>query len=423
MKLRYRLFLLFFVLGSIGFFTLAHSQDKFKLKPGAKGKLCVNCHVTFQEKIKSLFIHTPVKTGDCIGCHNPHASSHGKLLSADSAKVCYGCHSTMIPEKAKSSHKVVIDGNCSKCHDPHASKNKFNLLKAGNELCFDCHKEMGETIAKNKFKHSPVDGGCLNCHNPHASARANYLLRDPAPSLCLKCHKADSPSFVKQHMNYPVAGSDCSVCHNPHGSDKAGILFDNVHVPVSNKMCNQCHEDSASRNPLSTKKSGSDLCKGCHSNMINEVFGKNRLHWPLADKTGCLNCHNPHASAQKGLIKSKIVNLCGNCHKDTISRQGLSETKHPPISEGNCTVCHSPHSSDNISLMSQSSVIELCGTCHNWQKHSSHPIGEKAIDQRNKNLTLDCLSCHRSHGTKNKHFTHYEHETELCVQCHVGFRR
>jgi len=422
MKLRYKM-LLFFVVSTLSIVTLAYSQDKFKLKPGARGKICLNCNVSFQDKLKSPFIHTPVKAGECSGCHNPHSSSHEKFLAADKSKVCYKCHKSMIPEKASSVHKVIVDGNCILCHDPHASDNKFNLLKSGNELCFGCHKEMAESVPKVKFKHNPVEKGCLTCHNPHASAEAGSLLKDSVPSLCIKCHKTDKPSFVTGHMNYPVEKGRCTTCHNPHGSDRGVILYDNVHRPVANKMCNQCHNEPNSQNPFATKKTGYEICMGCHSNTINEIRSKNRMHWPVMSKRGCLSCHSPHASKQNSLLKSPMIELCGTCHGDTIQRQQRSQTKHPPIQEGNCTICHLPHSSDNSFLLNQPLVVEVCGTCHDWQRHSTHPIGEKVIDPRNSNLRLQCLSCHRSHGTENKQFIYFATTSEMCTQCHLQFSR
>ncbi len=426
MKSRYTIFPLLALVFSLGVIPLSYSQDnalKFKLKPGANGKLCLNCHVDFQDKLKKTFIHTPVKAGECTGCHNPHTSSHGKLLAADTGKICLTCHKEMSRPGDRSVHKVVAEGGCVKCHDPHSANNKFNLLKDGNELCFGCHKEIGATIAKVKFKHNPVSKGCLNCHDPHASAKYGFLLKNDVPALCVGCHKTDKPIFAKQHMNYPVANSRCTSCHDPHGSDMPGILYNNVHKPVANKMCNQCHQEPGSATPLKTRKSGSDLCRGCHNDMINTTMGKNRIHWPLLDKEGCLTCHNPHAAPRKGLLKDNMIVVCGKCHADTIKRQERSETKHPPIMEGKCTACHNPHSSDSVFLTNKSSIVDLCGGCHNWQKHSTHPIGEKYKDPRNKNVTLQCLSCHRSHGTEYKHFLYYPTTTELCVQCHEQFKR
>ncbi|MBP2674774.1 MAG: cytochrome family protein, partial [Deltaproteobacteria bacterium] len=104
-----------------------HAQDKFRLKPGAKGKVCLECHDAFKAKMKLPFVHTPVKAGECSDCHNPHTSSHGKLLAGEPGKICFSCHAGIVPAKARSAHKVAVEGNCAKCHDPHASKNKNAL--------------------------------------------------------------------------------------------------------------------------------------------------------------------------------------------------------------------------------------------------------------------------------------------------------
>lgn len=425
MKFRYKsLFLASLVaFVSAGIVCYAAEDNKFKLKPGASGKRCLECHVTFKEKLAKAFVHTPLKKGECTGCHDPHTSTHGKLLAADAINICATCHKSMIPPVALSVHKVVKDGACMKCHDPHSAPNKSNVLKAGNDLCAQCHKELVETAARVKFKHSPVGKGCLVCHDPHASGKAEFLLKDSVPALCVGCHKTDRPNFIKQHMNYPVANARCTGCHDPHGSDNAGILYSNVHRPVLSKMCNQCHEEATSPTPLKTKKVGYELCRGCHSEMVNKMLTRNRTHWPALGKDGCLSCHNPHASKKNRLLKGEMLTLCGGCHKDTIRRQEKSLTKHEPIEKGRCTACHDPHAADTVYLTKQASIIDLCGTCHDWQKHSSHPLGDKVRDPRNKNLSVQCLSCHRAHGTEYNHFIPFPTTNDLCVQCHEKFKR
>jgi DmsE family decaheme c-type cytochrome len=400
------------------------ADNKFKLKEGAKGKVCLGCHVKFQDILKKPFVHTPVKDGECTGCHSPHTSSHGHLLSADVNQICRTCHVDIPPQGAKSVHKPVADGDCVKCHDPHASDNKFNLKDKEAALCLGCHKDMADYTSKVKFKHKPVEeGGCTLCHDPHASLKNPYMLKDDVPGLCLSCHKAGTPAFARPHMNYPVEKARCTTCHNPHGSDKRGILYNDVHPPVANRMCNQCHEDPTSPEPFKTKKQGMEICKLCHGQKIAEIMDNNRVHWPVLDKQSCLTCHNPHASTQPSLLKADLITLCGSCHSDTIKRQQLSDTKHPPVTGGECTACHDPHSSNTVLLFNQPRTIDLCGQCHDWEKHSSHPIGAKFKDPRNRNLTMQCLSCHRAHGTEYKHMLPYATTTELCVKCHAQFKR
>jgi predicted CXXCH cytochrome family protein len=189
-------------------------------------------------------------------------------------------------------------------------------------------------------------------------------------------------------------------------------------------MCNQCHEEPTSATPFKTKKAGFELCRGCHYDMVNATLSKNRIHWPLVDRRGCLNCHSPHASKKAALLKGdSMTSLCGSCHQDTITRQEKALSKHNPVQEGMCTTCHSPHASDAVLLLNQRSVIELCTSCHDFSHHSSHPIGEKALDPRNKNLSLDCLSCHKSHGSEQKRLAHFQFGMDLCVQCHEQLKR
>ncbi len=414
----------------LGFAAPAHAKNEFKLKLGAKGQTCLKCHETFNKTLKSRYVHPLLKKGECIGCHVPHTSSHKGLLKADKAKLCYNCHKEVLPENALSSHDIVVEGSCETCHDSHGSNNRFILLKAGNKLCFDCHKDMSAELSEVRFRHKSIDKGkgCLNCHDPHASAKSNFLLERDAPSLCLKCHKTNKPSFAKKHMNYPVRTADCTSCHNPHGSNKRGVIFDVAHAAVTEGRCTECHQKPTS---LETKKKTTQLCRDCHQDMVAQTFNKNRVHWPLVDKVGCVNCHGPHATKEQKLLKGSIVNVCGQCHADTVELQEWS-IKNPknericePVKKGNCIACHSPHAADNPLLIREQDIsFALCGRCHEWETHSTHPIGEKFIDTRAKNLSLTCLSCHRACGTgNNPAMLPFTTTHELCLQCHFERRK
>ena len=399
------------------------AANPYNLATGARGQLCLSCHEGFKKTMSKKFIHTPLAEGDCSGCHNPHASNHGMLLEADANRICLTCHEDLVPENARSAHEIVAQGECVTCHDPHASDNRMNLVASGSDLCFGCHKEFGDQIAKNKYPHSPVKDDCMTCHSPHASAENPSLLREKAPGLCLQCHDAGKKSFKNIHVEYPVETADCSSCHNPHGSSTTSMLYDNVHEPLTKRMCKQCHEAPDSATPFATVKESFELCQGCHYDMINDAFNKDRMHWPVVDGKGCINCHAPHASAEAKLMKAPMKQVCNGCHNDTVARQDRAPTKHQPIADGECSTCHSPHSSNNPFILTESSTVDLCGQCHDWQTHSTHPIGDQVVDPRNPNLILDCLSCHRSHGTEYKHFIYTETINDLCVQCHSKYRR
>ena len=398
--------------------SAAPAGNPFKLKAGAKGKACLACHTDFAATTQKAFVHTPVKNGDCSDCHDPHASDHGKLLAAAPDAICQSCHADVVPAKSQSVHPDVIAGNCVKCHDPHASANKGNLLQAGNDLCQSCHKELTDHIAQAKFKHSPVTKSCLSCHDPHAGGTTRALLKKAAPELCVACHKPENPVFQKAHLGYPVAKADCVSCHDPHGSSDGSLLWASVHMPVKNKMCAQCHYDAGAPNALETKKQRIDLCKACHSDLVNTTLTQSRVHWAVLDQTACLNCHRPHAAPKAKLLKADEKELCGSCHADAVARQQRSVTKHPPIENGECSSCHRPHASNAVFLLDGKDELEVCAKCHDWGKHSTHPIGEKVVDPRNKNLTTSCSSCHRTHGSEFKHLAHFDMKKDMCLQCH-----
>lgn len=408
----------------VGHVAYAAAPDRdLKLKKGARAKLCVECHDEFAAKLKRSHLHTPLSEGDCTGCHDPHTSNNAMLLAAESGALCYECHDEMDASSARSVHEVFAEGKCAECHDPHASDNENNLLRTGSALCFECHKEMGEKIASNEYAHDPVEEDCLECHSPHYSEKDRKLLVDAQPGLCLECHEVDDASFKKRHKNYPVETGRCSLCHDPHGSSTEALLFDNVHDPVAGGECDECHMKATSKTPLALKDSGYEICEGCHYEDIADMLIKPRVHWALLGKDGCVNCHAPHGSANEGLLKDSMISVCATCHADTIARQARAKTKHEPIAEGECIECHSPHGSENLFILNESSPVEVCGACHDWEAHSTHPIGEKVIDPRNPNVTVSCLSCHRSHGTEYKHFIYFQNKDDLCVQCHTDYRR
>ncbi len=425
----------FFVcmLAALLFSTPVPAAHDASLKPGASGRQCLKCHEALQKTLKNRSVHPMLRAGKCTACHDPHTSSYKNLLISDVTSLCISCHKEMVPDKARSSHEVVVEGKCITCHNAHGSDNPSILSKSGNALCVECHQDYDTQAKAVQFKHEPLEKGqgCLSCHNPHASTLANDLLKKQVPALCATCHKTDRPTFSGRHMNFDVAGSRCDSCHSPHGSNKRGILYNDVHAPVAEKKCSACHPRPDDAKVLQTTQKGTLLCQQCHQDMIAETLSKKRVHWPLLEKVGCLNCHNPHGTKEKKLLNDTQFNVCGSCHQDTVQLQQWSiknpknESLCEPVRTGDCVSCHSPHAADNVLLMRQENIsIGLCGKCHEWETHSTHPIGEKTVDQRNRNLTVECLSCHLGCGTGNKAWMMpFATTYDLCTQCHVERRR
>ena len=52
--------------------------------------VCLQCHDDFEAALSARHVHTPLKSGKCSQCHNPHASDAEFLLAAEGNAVCAG---------------------------------------------------------------------------------------------------------------------------------------------------------------------------------------------------------------------------------------------------------------------------------------------------------------------------------------------
>ncbi len=324
----------------------AHQSPlRFQLK-GKKGKsvssLCFNCHD--QTIFTKKFQHGPVGAGDCIACHNAHASNAEKLLIAETAngEVCFQCHADRRDSfNLKQVHKPVKE-DCGKCHDPHSSDYKMQLHKPQNVLCKECHQKTSpklfKDIAAAKFKHTPVDEGrCADCHRAHSS---NYkpLLGDTMEKLCFKCHDELGDEVAdSKYRHGPVKTGDCTACHNKiHGSTYAKLLgrafpmdFYDSYSPTKYDLCFGCHNKDIARKKIT-------------SELTNFRDGKYNLHFLHVNrKKGrtCTSCHGAHASTQAKHVREEVP-FGGWSYpiQYTKTKEG-----------GTCVVgCHAPKTYDRI---------------------------------------------------------------------------
>ena len=161
------------------------SEKSFELTAKVPA-LCTQCHSSFGKK---NVLHSPVKDGDCLGCHKPHGASGRFLLDVgeDQTNLCLGCHDSA-PFKQKFMHGPVAVGACTKCHSPHESSGKFLLDGPVRDSCLKCHTDFAKSLKEAQVAHAPVkDGPCSSCHNSHGSPVAN-LLKKKMPDLCTRCH-------------------------------------------------------------------------------------------------------------------------------------------------------------------------------------------------------------------------------------------
>lgn len=169
-----------------------HSETKNNLK-AAQPALCNTCHLDVKVQMNKQS-HHPIKEGlmKCTQCHDQHGSFGPKMIKADTVnELCFKCHA----EKRGPffwEHPPVAE-NCMTCHVPHGSNHGKLLFSKPPLLCQSCHdtpQHPGTIYTSfNTFPGTAVSGknrmiarGCLNCHsNIHGSmgpsARGQHFLR------------------------------------------------------------------------------------------------------------------------------------------------------------------------------------------------------------------------------------------------------
>jgi DmsE family decaheme c-type cytochrome len=193
---------------------------------------CLGCHQYGEEH--SNFLRSAHKTNDvnCLDCHSPHHYRERQFLLVKSQpQLCYGCHSEIKPDFAKTFHHRVDEKliKCTDCHNQHGGFVNAQLRTSVSQdaVCLKCHAEKAGPFV---FEHAPlVTEGCTACHAPHGSANPRLLKRSNVNLLCLECHTVtfgstvrDTPGFHDQAAQFQA----CTLCHgNIHGSNFNQFFF------------------------------------------------------------------------------------------------------------------------------------------------------------------------------------------------------
>jgi hypothetical protein len=183
------------------------------------------------------------------------------------------------------------------------------------EACLQCHASDVRKAAgtQNRYADPPFTGGiaCERCHGPaveHARSGGKARVVNPArlesgrrDSVCLQCHLTGAARvsrkppgappyrpgdrlsdhlavFVRTAATGTRAATDhaeqlsrsrcqqaagaklwCGTCHDAHSEPAATARLD-----FYRKSCLGCHEESACREPIGSRRRASDDCAGCH---------------------------------------------------------------------------------------------------------------------------------------------------------------
>jgi len=176
---------------------------------GAAEKTCIDCH---KKVISKRAIHAAISQyvrmeQGCASCHRePHEKKKGSLaLVSPVPDLCFMCHDKANFSKSHV-HAPVAGGDCLSCHDPHASDASSLLTQQLPFLCQTCHPDKTDgkhVLGKYGFgDNHPIQGridpsrkgkelSCVSCHDPHSSGKKYHFVNDTANSpanLCLVCH-------------------------------------------------------------------------------------------------------------------------------------------------------------------------------------------------------------------------------------------
>ncbi len=96
-------------------------------------------------------------------------------------KLCAGCHEASSIAGGKVVHLPVKKGECLSCHDPHASDAKALARAPGNALCAGCHKAQAEAVAV-PHKVITAGAGCVGLPRRRTPPRTRRSSRRRRPS-------------------------------------------------------------------------------------------------------------------------------------------------------------------------------------------------------------------------------------------------
>lgn len=133
------------------------------------GELCARCH----EAEKDPVLHGPYRAGQCLTCHEPHASNFPRQVRAATNLLCLSCHGVNQPDvKVNSEVKTVwLLGGQTLTLEDYRQAVEINLDRSGTRG----HPIAGHPITGKDPRNKDATLSCLSCHTPHNSAQPNLM--------------------------------------------------------------------------------------------------------------------------------------------------------------------------------------------------------------------------------------------------------
>ena len=422
---------------------------------------CRSCHDAHgsdaTHMLRGVSQHVPFAEGSCEACHRKPRGTRVRLLQEGGA-LCAACHGDLAATTDGGVvHTALRQGRCVECHDPHLAELPKLLKADGGALCFSCHPDVAER-ATGPGAHPALEDGCDGCHDAHRSDH-DALLLDDEDDLCRACHDATNPELRRLHFEAEMTTTRCASCHDPHGSTSMPLIANgSIHAPFR-EGCSACHEGTAGS---LVDGGGNALCETCHDD-VTETIATAAVPHPAMEMVECVDCHSPHASRQPKLLRAPGGDLCLTCHEDQAPGEG--ETAHGAITWIGCQSCHLPHGGAEKNLL-RASGNDLCNGCHLQGRvkvggngaislaggfvlrderagslrvisldpfdRKNHPIpdhpvsgviegkGRTEVAESLVGQEMSCRLCHEPHAAPSPKLFTWQAKTqsELCIACH-----
>jgi len=191
---------------------------------GADFTACTGCH---SDKTEAPVVHAAVGMG-CGTCHQVENGEKTATVSLTlpAADLCGTCHEVMEGKL----HGPYQQGQCVTCHDPHASEFPFLARAAGNQLCLECHIDR------------PRQNGPVSVFEVSEIPGEEF---GRIPKIGLNRTRQLGHPFLGHPVFGPVdpwregEPLTCQTCHAPHASPLPRLLDDRWSTV---DVCDQCHD-------------------------------------------------------------------------------------------------------------------------------------------------------------------------------------
>ncbi len=224
---------------------------------------CLACHAVHQSdgpKLIQKYAHTPYASKSCDACHQAPKDGKVVLTKADSKALCLDCHADTNNkiQGAKVQHAGAM-GECVDCHDPHASRKPGYVRPDPVSACLKCHSAQSKLQSTKTILHKAAfRDGCATCHEPHGGSRPK-LLRADTNELCLSCHGTNvKPQKVEGQKLVSIFGGAVRLPENYFDSVPRVALKWGLGHPIDK------HPVGDYADPLDPKKERKLSCLSCH---------------------------------------------------------------------------------------------------------------------------------------------------------------